>query len=1107
MSNTSYTFKENSQMKDIQGGEKKVMKKILSVALSTAMAFSMFASVAFGAESQTPQQQFDALKAKGILTGYPDGSAHLEKTITRAELAKVIVKTLGLKEITGVYSFKDKNYNAKNWAAPYIEAVSSSTPVIMQGKDTAKKIFDFNGNVTVEELATVLVRALNLTVPTEGVDNSATAWAKGYVQAAINAGYLEKGINYQAAATRSQVVVAAYAVDQQRSIPTVASYKVVDANNVEFTLSNQEVVKVKLDKALEANKETAVEFKDSKGNTIATKVTYVVTTATKVASVSASNLKEVVVAFDGEVDKATAEDASNYSLNNSKIIESASLSSDGKTVTLTLDTTAGTALTNQVEYKLTLNNIKAGNTVISAKDVAFTPVDAALPVAQSAEALGNKTIKVAFSEPVQTASAANLKIDGVPVVGYTSINGKTLIVKVYSALSNGEHTISVNGVSDYSSLKSLATDLKFTVAEDTTAPTIKAVTSATFEKVRLQFSEPVDPATVLGTNVYWLSGTSKQYASSNVTQISDDTFEFDFNANKIQYATDLYVTGVKDYSGNAIADNTKVSVSPVLDQTRPEVVNAELDSTNQVITVKFNKTLTNADVIKGSNYVIKDKDGKEVSKLKTPVLQADNKTVKVTLSSALSQGASYTLEISGISDTTTLHNVMLPYTKKFDIADTTGANTSLITANSVTNGGLNRIVVTYPKVMSVSGDGSAVEASKYFYATTAAPSTWVALPSGTGLNITPDGKSVIISFPSDVAVTTIANIRVQLVKDSAGNYISGLTKDVAVGNAAVSVLQSSTATANNKVSVLFDQNLLSNTVNPSDFVVKSTSGEVLTVIAASLDADNAKKVNLTLADATKLSDDAKYNTRAVTVDVKANATTATAEGRTVASNAGGAVTLTDKIAASVDTVVGSANGTSLKVNFNEPLKAATGSALTNYATDLVVTDENGTVLQPGTGYTVDAVTAGDKFLTINFGATQHKGVMSVAIANPRFILDASNNIVASQAAIDVAPDASAPTVTTALANGNATGIATSDDATITFSEALNTASKTAVETALKNAVTGAASSDLTFGWVGGVLTITNNSTTNVAKFGTSDVKVNITDLAGNTTSNAVIVTP
>jgi hypothetical protein len=51
----SYPTKEKSQFMNVQGGEKKVMKKILSVALSTAMAFSMFASVAFGETAWVPR--------------------------------------------------------------------------------------------------------------------------------------------------------------------------------------------------------------------------------------------------------------------------------------------------------------------------------------------------------------------------------------------------------------------------------------------------------------------------------------------------------------------------------------------------------------------------------------------------------------------------------------------------------------------------------------------------------------------------------------------------------------------------------------------------------------------------------------------------------------------------------------------------------------------------------------------------------------------------------------------------------------------------------------------------------------------------------------------
>lgn len=1043
MSNTSYTFKENSQMKDIQGGEKKVMKKILSVALSTAMAFSMFASVAFGAESLTPQQQFDALKAKGIVTGYEDGSARLDKTITRAELAKVIVKTLDLKEITGVYSFNDKNYklNAK-WPAPYIEAVTAAG--IMEGKDKVKKIFDFNGNVTVEELATVLVRALKLEVPTTGVDNTATKWAQGYVQAAINAGLLEKGLNYQAAATRSQVVVAAYTIDQKNSIPTVASYKVVDANNVEFTLSNGEVVKVKLDKALEANKETAVEFKDSKGNTIATKVTYVVTTATKIASATANNLAQVVVTFDGEVDKTTAGDADNYSIyerdskTTTKNIKSAVVSADGKSVTLTVAKAGLTPtgeFTNQLPYQLSFNNIKAGDKILSVKDFDFTPVDAALPTAESVQALGNKTIRVVFSEPVESANPSNFLVDGNSLVGNTKISGNTVIVKLYSALSDGSHKVTVTNVEDFAGFKSLSKELSFEVVKDTTAPTV-TVESATFESVTVKFSEPVDPDTVLASNVYWLQGSTKKYPKAPVQQISDDTFKFDFSDNKIQYTTDLFVTNVKDYSGNAIAADTKVQVTPVLDQTRPAVVNAELNKDRKTITVKFSKAIEGASV-DATDFVIKDADGKEVSKLKTATL-TDSKTVTVVLAAGLTEGKAYTIEIAGINDTTTLKNVILPYSKQLTVEDKTAPVVD--TANAaVRNTVSNSITITYPEAMQTSGDGSIVDRAKYSYYTAA--DGWNVLPGSVNVNSTPDGKSAILSFPDGIKVVNVTQVRVSLVKDVAGNLIDGLTATLTVNGAVAPTVGTVVATDNKTIEVPFNKSLLSSTVSSNDFTVKAGSVE-LNVVNAVVSSSDASKVVLTLADSNKLNANGTYGTggTAVTVDVKANASTSTPAGIPVAAATAQAVT--DKIAAGVDNVKGLANG-NLQVTFNENLDTTVNKA--DAAFDFVIKNANGTIST--SQYSVVSIT--DNVVVIHFNDPQ-TGVLEVALPNPRVLKGANDNtVVASSDALQVqVGDTTAPAAATtgAVVAANGTGVAGTIDAgdkiTVKFSEPVKAANIT-----------------------------------------------------------------
>ncbi|UZN00046.1 hypothetical protein OL548_09280 [Lysinibacillus sp. MHQ-1] len=72
--------------------------------------------------------------------------------------------------------------------------------------------------------------------------------------------------------------------------------------------------------------------------------------------------------------------------------------------------------------------------------------------------------------------------------------------------------------------------------------------------------------------------------ASSVKQLKDDTFEFTFvGDNKLVYTTDLFVTNVKDFSGNVIDKDTKVQVTPVIDQTRPEVISSTFvkDSNNK----------------------------------------------------------------------------------------------------------------------------------------------------------------------------------------------------------------------------------------------------------------------------------------------------------------------------------------------------------------------------------------------------------------------------------------------------------------------------------------------------------------------------------------------
>ncbi|ANS76124.1 hypothetical protein AWM70_17310 [Paenibacillus yonginensis] len=930
MSNTSYSSKENSlHMKVIQGGEKKVMKKILSVALSTAMAFSMFASVAFGADAATtPDQKFEALKAAGIVNGLPDGLAHLEKTLTRAELAKIITNSLGLKPVEGVYTYKDKNYGPNHWAAPFIEAVTSAK--IMQGSVVnGKQFFNPNDNVTAQELAIVLTRALKLEVPTTGVDNNAAAWAKGEVQAAINAGFLEANTNWTAAATRSQAIVAAYAVWEKSQLPTVTSANVVDATHVDVTLSTGEVVKVELKTALEPNVETPIEFQDAAGNTLSTKVTYVVTTATKVDSVTATNLKEVTVTFDGTVDETSAEQVALYSVvrditgANATTIEKATVSADKKSVVLTV---AGSLL-NNTAYKLSATGVKTGGTAtVTAKDVKFTTADVAAPTVDKVEALGNSAVKVTFSEPVnitnKSAASNYFEIDGKVVSGTLDVNSNTVIIKSFTKLANGDHKIvTKKAIQDYAGYPVLEKTFDFTVAEDTTAPTIAGVSNVTFESATVTFSEDVDPSTVSGSNIYWLDGSQKRYADSGYEkQIDGRTFKITFSGLKKlpSYATDLYINGVKDYSGNQIATDSKTTVNAVIDTTRPEVASFTFNTnTNKSAVLKFTKAVDTS-TFAAKNVVIKDSTGKVVTNIYTPSWSDSNKTLTINFSNALAAGT-YTIEVTGLKDTTTLANTMLPYTGEITVGDI--AQPKLVSTVKTASS----FILNFDKKMAVDGEGSILNPANYYATYTVDGNTVTGqLPAGTTFETLADQKSVLIKLPANVTVSKLA---VQGVRSAAGNVLSGYVADALASGIVVSdfKIADAKAIATNEVVVKLSQPAASAVA--SDFDVK-VGGTSKAATDAWVDSSDNTLVHLKLADNTLTT-----GVSAVTVNAKSTGTVSQSlAGQTIVA-AGTAVNVKDAIAPSV---VKNSDGKIVIADAGTPAAATAGIVFDRSANTIVV---------------------------------------------------------------------------------------------------------------------------------------------------------------------------
>ncbi|SYX86522.1 S-layer homology domain-containing protein [Paenibacillus alvei] len=819
--NYQTSTQQTKQTKQFRGGEKKVMKKRLALLLSVAMAFSMFANVAFGADAaKTTQEKFDALKTQGVFNGYPDGSAGLEKEMTRAEFAKVLVKLFGLKEIHGTYSYKDKNYGAKNWAAPFIEAVTAEG--LMQGKDLTKKIFDFNGKITIEEASKTLVSALKLE-PVKDAQNNASAWAKGYFQAAVDAGLFSKDTNPKANATRSQLVEAAYAADELVKGPKVASYKVIDSKNVEFTMTDKEVVKVTLEKALEANKETEVKFQ-YKGKDVTAKVTYAITAAQKIESVTADNLKEVVVKFDGSVDKKSAEKKDNYEVKDAKIDSVKLLDKNTVYVLLEEDST----MKNQKEIELKVKGVQnEDKSKTFDEKVKFTPIDVKTPEAKEIVGLGTKAFKVVFSEPVKKSgvyTTSNYKVDGKTVsasVKYVYPN----IAIVSTDLPVGEHKVSISNVEDFSGLKIAPVEKTFTIAEDTAAPEVVSAKAKDPMELEIEFNETIKSI----DKIY--HGNS---SNTGVVDIKDNVVTVKFSKDKALYLGEntIHIEGVTDYSNNKANRETKVN--PSLDSERPEVEKVELKNNDHQIVITFNKDVERTSAENRDNYVLKNKDGKtfkhaglnnDGKPYLAPKYDDKKKTVTIDLIERLDAG-DYNLEVNGVRDTAYVNNTMLPFTKKITADDKANDSRAWTTYDSSED----HLFIQFPKAVKTDGDGDATVKAKYTvfgkslnddYETPVLvqPDTVrIDAKRGTFLDESGNVKKELAGYTNAVVANLIKDVDGDWIKtnDSYQITIKGLTE--------ANVKFAENATAENREELKVKMTGKLNNVDVSDFEVSTVDG-------------------------------------------------------------------------------------------------------------------------------------------------------------------------------------------------------------------------------------------------------------------------------------------
>ena len=157
----------------------------------------------------------DRLAGMGITNGYEDGTFKPERTITRAEFARIVAKAKNLPlESQATLSFSDAA-DVPEWARPAVAAAVKAG--IIKGYED--NTFRPDKLISRAEMATMMVRAMSLTpaalpVLTFSDAGEIPQWAQGYVAAAVEKGIIKgkEGNKFDALSNATRAEAAAMVV-------------------------------------------------------------------------------------------------------------------------------------------------------------------------------------------------------------------------------------------------------------------------------------------------------------------------------------------------------------------------------------------------------------------------------------------------------------------------------------------------------------------------------------------------------------------------------------------------------------------------------------------------------------------------------------------------------------------------------------------------------------------------------------------------------------------------------------------------------------------------------------------------------------------------------
>ncbi len=638
------------------------MKKYFALLLAGAMIFS---SIAFAAADANSVGQ--KLKTYGVIKGDERGLRPEDK-LSRQEALVTLIRMLGEEEaaLENVIAPSFIDVAPDYWAKPYIGYAQSHNLTNGIGDN----MFGVDYNVTTQQCVAFMLRALGYgeAVPYD------QSMIKGTQLGLLN----DMSTNNPAAEIkRGDMFIL--------MMNTLHTKPMGEDLDLIYKLGIEKVEKEEPKKEEPKKEEPKKEDKDEKKK---------YPSESSVDRVVNNGLKQLLVYFDAPV--KSSGDESNYRLStkgDAELDENSTftLSKDGMYVTIDLTKAAS----NQDEIDLKIKGVADNDEIIKS----FEILDNAVPEIEEAVVIGEKMIKIVFSEPmnsglddknnyqIKSGKGSNLsvrKVEG-------QKNNTIALIETYSSLSE-DSTIKIKNIKDYAGYRVESADFDLDFSIDDNEPEIEGYTSTNLNHVTLIFDEDIK---LLGdASDFWHTNRSNKAKSVKVNG-NKLTLEFARNDELPKGTAYIYIDddAISDYWNNKNEDRIKYEVDVEGDRTEPSL-KGDIKVVNQREVILY----FDEDIEEGRDYEVDlEKNGKDAD----VSIRSYFNDSSLRLKFGEDLYGEYELLLEGIEDT--YGNEIDDMKVKLDMDDETGPDSDSFTAMALDiDSKYQKIIVDFKEEMKES---------------------------------------------------------------------------------------------------------------------------------------------------------------------------------------------------------------------------------------------------------------------------------------------------------------------------------------------------------------------------------------------------------------------